>query len=125
MTARDELIRQAAQLLQAAQQPGEPLPFGALIDHLIAPQPRPEGVSEKDHLAAEHTRARELGTLLFSEYRRVWAAGDARWEAWENAPGGLAEKLHAYETSLAAQQNSAEQAGLAEWQLQEALEGRR
>lgn len=125
MSAQAELIRRAAQLLQSARQPGEPLPLAALIDELLAPQLQPEGLSEKDHLAAEHTRARELGTLLFSEYRRVWAAGDARWEAWENAPGGLAEKLHAYETSLAAQQNSAEQAGLAEWQLQEALEGRR
>ena len=113
MSAQAELIRQAAQLLQAAQQPGEPLPLGALIDHLIAPQPWPEGVSEKDHLSAEHDRARELSSLLFDGHVRVWREGNARWDAWENAPGGLLEKLHAAEASRA------------DWQLQEALEGRR
>lgn len=110
----DEMIRRAAQLLQAAQQPGEPLPLGALIDHLLAPQPRPEGVSEKDHLSAEHDRARELGSLLFSEHVRVFREGNARWEAWENAPGGLLEKLANFEKF------KVEHPGL--W---DALEGRR
>lgn len=113
---RDELIRQAAHLLELARQPGEPLPLGALIDHLIAPQPRPEGVSEKDHLAAEHDRARELGSLLFSEHVRVFREGNARWDAWENAPGGLIEKLSRFEAT---------QTGLTDWQLEEAIGGRR
>ena len=96
-------IKLAAELLQAAQQPGQPLPLGQLIDHLIAPQPRPEGVSEKDHLSSEHGRARELSKLLFDEHVRVFREGNARWDAWENAPGGLIEKLDSLEAYKAMQ----------------------
>lgn len=96
-------IKLAAELLQAAQQPGHPLPLGQLIDHLIAAQPQPESVTEKDHCWEEYQRARGVSLHLFDEYCRIGKVAQKRWDAWENAPGGLMEKLSSLEAYKAMQ----------------------
>ena len=86
-------IKLAAELLQAAQEQGQPQPLSELLNHLFAEQPQPEGMSEKDHCWEEFQRARDLSLHLFDEYCRIGKLAQKRWDAWENAPGGLMEKL--------------------------------
>ena len=118
--SRTETILKAAALLDAVRDEAGKLPLDEFFAALIAPRPCPEGMEERHHLAQEQDRASALLTQVAYACVGLNEENARRWAAWENAPGGLMEKIRSLE------EGEARRAAYdAEAQLQDALEGRR